>query len=148
MSASREVNPPCDECSAETVHASDPSAGWLECPSCGHVQGVRHTPPGRGRFELSVWVTDSWPDCACKGGTPAALEHSATICSVVPAFLFDAIDADRPLTVDELAAVNAAIRVAGRRCSRVRPHVRTPLEVGMVEALVAAGREQRHRPPA
>lgn len=42
----RSVGPLCERCETETVHHSDHSGGWNECPTCGWMQDIRHTPGG------------------------------------------------------------------------------------------------------
>jgi len=51
MPTDRQINPPCDVCMVETLHHSDPSGGWNECPSCHHMQDIRRTPPGEGKLQ-------------------------------------------------------------------------------------------------
>ena len=46
MSMSTGNNPPCERCGTETLHHSDHSGGWNECPDCRWMQGIRHTPGG------------------------------------------------------------------------------------------------------
>lgn len=52
MGTDRQINSQCHRCSAETLHASDLSGGWNECPRCGHMQDIRRT-PGFGEGLLS-----------------------------------------------------------------------------------------------
>lgn len=60
----RRVNPPCERCGTETLVASDPSGGWLECPACSHLQAVHRTPPGEGRLSGRLGVC---PGCVAAG---------------------------------------------------------------------------------
>jgi hypothetical protein len=47
MPTSQSVNPPCEMCGVMTLIHSDHSGGWNECPSCGWMQDIRHTPGGQ-----------------------------------------------------------------------------------------------------
>lgn len=70
-------------------------------------------------------ITDTWPACACRGLSPQLLEHTFTHCAVIPEVLIQAMIEDRPLTDDELTAIDQASERSirrGYRGGKIDPH--------------------------